>query len=72
MKYGLRRLMIVMLLAAIAAAWWADHLRLAGVNGRLTKEVERLADDVERLHDEGPFDPQGVVTTVRLPRKKSP
>ena len=42
MKYSLQSLMIVMLLAAIFAAWWGDHRRL-------TKENQRLADEIESL-----------------------
>ena len=40
MKYSLRSLMVVMLMAAIFAAWWADHRRLVEENGRLAKEVK--------------------------------
>ena len=49
MKYSLRSLMIVMLIAAICAAWLADHRRLAEENWRLVKEVKRLAYENERL-----------------------
>ena len=70
MKYSLRSLMIVMLLAAICAGWWADRQRLADENMRLRQEVERLGQQIAL--DERHFDRQGLQILVRLPRKNSP
>ena len=45
MKYSLRSLMIVVLLAAVGACWLGDHLRMANENEWLTNEVDRLKED---------------------------